>query len=323
MKNLNLKHYINKGLVFFNPASASYWHTITRCTLNSKPSDIKRYYLNFESKLYYPEKMDAQGIPLWKTENTDYFYHPIVISQYALGIYEHLYQTNFQDEILRKKFFNQVEWLKNNCVNKEVGTIWNIHYDIPLYDIKKPWYSALSQGEAVSVLTRAYLINNDESLLILSEEAIKPFFVEVEKEGLLNYFQSIPIYEEYPSKIRTVGVLNGFMFSLFGLYDLFWIAQSKSAEILFEQGIESLKKLLPFYDTGYWARYFLFDYPKKYLASFTYISLMYEQLKALYYITGEDIFLNYSIKWKSYSDKTLNKLRALTTKLFYANTLIK
>jgi hypothetical protein len=320
---MNLLHFINKALVFIKPEKASYWHTITRCAIDSKPNKLGRYYLNFESKLYYPEKMDEMGVPLWKNNNEPYFHHPIVICQYALGIYEHLYQKKFNDITLQKKFICQADWLKHSYHKTDLGCIWNIYYDIPLYKIKQPWYSALAQGEAVSVLTRAYKLSGDNSYLELAEGAIKPFLIEVKNGGLLNFFNSHPIYEEYPSPVRTVGVLNGFIFSLFGLYDLKITTGSENAKKLFEQGIESLIKLLPFYDTGYWARYYLFDYPKSYVASFTYLSLMYEQLKALYCITDEKIFLDYSINWEGYSKNTFNKLRALGKKIFYANTIIK
>ncbi len=318
-----IKHFFNKAQVFFFSHKASYWHTITRCTLEQKPEELGRYFLNFESKLNYPEKIDENGIPLWRNFNEPYFYHPIVICQYALGIFEHLFQKSFTDTNLKKKFLLQADWLKNNFHHISCGKIWYIYYDIPMYGIKRPWYSALAQGEAVSVLVRAFKLTNDKSYLDLAEDAITPFFIEVKNGGLLNYFNSIPIYEEYPSPIRTVGVLNGFMFSLFGLYDLYICSKSENAKRLFDLGIESLIKLLPYYDTGYWARYFIFDYPKSYVASFTYLSIMYEQLKALYFITEEKIFLEYYIKWKNYSENSFYKIRALTKKIFYANTLAK
>lgn len=320
---MSLYHYLNKVIVFIKPDNASYWHTITRCTISNKPESIGRYYLNFESKLAYPEKFDDDGIPLWKTNNEPYFHHPIVICQYALGIFEHLYQKNYSDDELHRKFLRQADWLKNNFHEIRCGKVWYIYYDIPLYGINKPWYSALAQGEAVSVLTRAFLLTKNESYINLAEDAIKPFFIDVKEGGLVNYFNSIPIYEEYPSMIRTVGVLNGFMFSLFGLYDLYLISKSENAGDLFRRGIDSIKKLLPYYDTGYWARYFLYDYPKRYISSYTYISIMYEQLKVLYHITGEKIFSDYSDKWKSYTEKKINRLRALSEKIFYANTINK
>jgi heparosan-N-sulfate-glucuronate 5-epimerase len=311
-------HFINKLVVFFDPDKATYWHTITRNTLNEKPTKVGRYYLNFESKLDYPEKIDSNGIPLYRFPGEAYFYHPIVICQYALGIFEHLYQSGYSNTELKDKFLTQVEWLVNNAVETPYGKVWYWDFNIPDYGIYKPWYSALSQGEAASVLSRAALITGDEKYLILAEDAIKSFNVPVKDGGLLNYFNNLPIYEEYPSPKRTVGNLCGFMFTLFGLYDLTLTNKNSLAGPLFDQGIQSLKKLLQFYDTGYWSRYYVFDYPNKYVASFTYHSLQFEQLKSLFLITGEKTFLDYSEKWEAYSHNYFNKTKALAQKIFYA-----
>ncbi len=318
---INLNHFFNKAIVFFNPQKATYWHTITRNTIVSKPTELGRYYLDFESKLNYPERMDASGIPLWKTGDESYFYHPIVICQYALGIFEHLYQSGFNNEKLEKDFFVQADWLVENAIDNGIGKVWYVGYNIPEYGLFKPWYSALSQGEAVSVLTRAYLISKNENYLSVAEDAINPFNVSVQQGGLLNHFKSLPIYEEYPSPFRPVGALCGFMFVLFGLYDLILTNNNKLASELFKSGINSLKELLKFYDLGYWSKYYIFDYPKNYAASFTYHSLHFEQLKALYILSEEKTFREYSEKWESYSKNSFFKLRTLLKKILYAKTL--
>src|SRR6185503_20513502 len=60
-------------------------------------------------------------------------------------------------------------------------------------------------------------------------------------------------YEEYPTTPSSF-VLNGFMYALLGLYDLKMIKVSGGASIkaarLYEEGVESLKVLLPLFDTG-------------------------------------------------------------------------
>lgn len=318
---INLNHFLNKAIVFFNPQKATYWHTITRNTIVSKPTELGRYYLNFESKLNYPEKMDSSGIPLYRTAGEPYFYHPIVICQYALGIFEHLLRSDFEDEKLKSDFFTQVNWLVQNAIDIGIGKVWYVGFNIPEYEVYKPWYSALSQGEAVSVLTRAFLISKDEKYLRLAEDSIKPFNVPVHDGGLLNHFNSLPIFEEYPSPKRPVGALCGFMFTLFGLYDLILANKNQLALDLFEKGIKSLKDLLPYYDIGYWSKYYIFDYPNSYVASFTYHSLQFEQLKTLFILTGEKTFQVYSEKWESYSKNSFFKLRALLKKIFYAKTL--
>jgi len=318
---LNIKHLANKAIVFLNPEKATYWHTITRNILTSKPKKLGRYYLNFESKFYYPEKIDEEGIPLYKLTDSPYFHHPIVICQYALGIFEHLYQSNFKDEKLKSDFMKQINWLDHNFIDIGFGKGWNVGYDIPEYGLYQPWYLGLAQGEAASILTRAYLITNETKYLKLAEDAIRPFEKLVSDGGLLNYFNTFPVYEEYPSAKKTVGALCGYMFILFGFHDLMLANKSELATGLFNRGVNALKSLLPFYDLGFWSRYYLFDYPKEYVASYTYHSLHYEQLKSLYFITGDQIFLDYSIKWEQYSKNNYYKIKALIKKLTYARKL--
>lgn len=314
-------HLFNKAIVFLKPSSASYWHTITRNTLTTKPLTLGRYYLNFESKLDYPEPFDDNNIPLYKLADIDYFHHPIVVCQYALGIFEHFFQSNFKDNRLERLFFKQVDWLESKAVDIGIGKVWYVGYDIPEYNLFQPWYLGLSQGEAASVLTRAYELSKDEKYLKLAEDAIKPFDVPVSEGGLLNYFNSIPVYEEYPSPNKTVGAFCGFMFILFGFYDLMLVSDSSLAKKLFINGISALKKLLPYYDLGYWSRYYIYDYPQKYVSSFTYHSLQYEQLRSLYFITGDAEFLFYSEKWEAYTKKFFFRLRALYKKITYAKKL--
>lgn len=59
-------------------------------------------------------------------------------------------------------------------------------------------------------------------------------------------------YEEYPTTPASY-VLNGFIYSLLGLYDLNNTAPqpiAKEAGKLFRQGMMSLKKMLMLFDTG-------------------------------------------------------------------------
>lgn len=317
----DFKNFLNKILVFYNPDKAGYWNTITRCCIKEKPLKLGRYYLDFGSKADYPGRFTSDGIPLYSFFGEPEIEHPIVIAQYAFGIFELLYQSGFKDLNLKNKFIGLADWFTKNQVQTAAGTTWLVKYKIPEYGMWNPWLSALAQGEAISVLCRAAFLTGDEKYTDLAKSALEPFEFEVKDGGLLNYFDNIPIYEEYPSPIRTVGVLNGFIFSLFGLYDLIMFTNSFKARKLFDQGIDSIKNLLPFYDIGYWSRYYLFDYPKKYTASFTYQSLMAEQLKVLYLITGENIFQNYSNRWLGYTKNFINKNRALLHKILYAKKI--
>jgi heparosan-N-sulfate-glucuronate 5-epimerase len=320
MRFSDFKNFFNKALVFFNPESANYWHTITNCQISSRPEKLGQYYLDFSSKVDYPGNFDLNGIPLYSHMGQPHFYHPIVICQYAFGLFEEFYRSEMKINFYRDKFLKQAEWLVENSIEwRKNGRIWHLLYDIPEYNLKIPWLSALSQGEAISVLTRANQITSDEKYLTIAEQALSPFEVSAKDGGLLNDFEGNIIYEEYPSPNKTNGVLNGFIFSLLGLFDLILSTKSSRAESLFKDGISSLMKLIQYYDIKYWTRYYLFDYPNKYSSSFTYHRLVTEQIKVLYLITGEKIFNAYFIRWNNFSNKFVNKMKALVSKSIYAH----
>ena len=312
-----IQDFWNKTRVFFNPNSANYWHKITPCYIREKPNEINRYYLDFSSKINYAQNFDENRVPLFKyLDEIPETYHPIAISQYALGLYDILVQSDFKDDEIKNKFMIQANWLKNNCTIKNGGAFWYFNYPDARYNIQPPWCSAMAQGEAVSVLCRAFKLTNNEEYLKSADSALKAFFINVKDGGVINYFENIILYEEFPAG-EVTGVLNGFIFSLFGLYDLILINKNANAIELFNNGITAVKNLLPYYDLGYWSRYDLFRYPLENPASFTYHSLHVEQLKALYILTGEKIFNDYSGKWSAYSERLSNRVKALVRKIFY------
>ena len=117
----------------------------------------------------------------------------------------------------------------------------------------------MGQGHAMSVLTRAFRESRDEKYLRGAVRALKLFTIPTSEGGVVARFMesSHVWYEEYPTKPSSF-ILNGFMYSLLGLYDLFatlpneshYAADLKLSKQLFDDGIASLRAILPFYDTG-------------------------------------------------------------------------
>jgi heparosan-N-sulfate-glucuronate 5-epimerase len=151
-------------------------------------------------------------------------------------------------------FYDAAEWMLENQ-NQDGG------YPIPVKrklgpgfdDLNKGWLSAMSQGHAISLLSRAYFHSGQTKYLTAAINALKPFRIPSYQGGVLATFLGKFVwYEEYPTSPHSF-VLNGFIYSLLGLYDLHKIApkeQSKEALALFDQGMVSLKKLLTLFDTG-------------------------------------------------------------------------
>src|SRR4051794_30063652 len=82
------------------------------------------------------------------------------------------------------------------------------------------WISAMAQGEGISLLTRAYRVTRRPAYRRSAVRALKPFLKTVANGGVVRHYAGHPWYEEYPTRSRPSFVLNGFMFSLLGLYDL-------------------------------------------------------------------------------------------------------
>ena len=122
-----------------------------------------------------------------------------------------------------------------------------------LLKLEPGWYSAMSQGQAISLLVRAYLKSNDKKYFVAAVEGTKPFNILSSEGGVLAQFAGkFNWYKEYPT-VPSSFVLNGFIYSLFGLYDLQSITSgniSLAVKRLYTKDIRSLISLLPLYDTG-------------------------------------------------------------------------
>lgn len=154
-------------------------------------------------------------------------------------------------------FYDAAEWFVQHQ-NQSTGG-WAIPVKRRLAsgfeDLPRGWYSAMSQGHAISLLARAfYHSGGNRKYLKAAVNALKPFKVPSAQGGVLAKFMGeLPWYEEYPTTPASF-VLNGFIYSLLGLYDLRQVAPKakggREAGVLFNQGMESLKKMLMLFDNG-------------------------------------------------------------------------
>lgn len=114
------------------------------------------------------------------------------------------------------------------------------------------------------------------------------------------------ILEEYPTEPATY-TLNGYMFTLLGLYDWSCVETDTSAiaKEMFEKGIITLEKILPYYDVGGFTAYDLAHLTvenRKPHISPAYHRYHVAFCKIFYDITGNDTFNEYYLLWKSYVD---------------------
>ncbi|KAM3927221.1 D-glucuronyl C5-epimerase isoform 1-T1 [Leptodactylus fuscus] len=204
-------------------------------------------------------------------------------------------------------FFAASDWLVRN---QDAKGGWPIMVTRKLGEgfkaLEPGWYSAMAQGQAISTLVRAYLLTKEQVYLDSALKATSPFKLPSEKHGVKAVFMSkYDWYEEYPTTPSSF-VLNGFIYALLGLYDLKETAGEKTgkeARLLYDRGMESLRAMLPLYDTGsgsiYDLRHFMLGTAPN-LARWDYHTTHINQLQLLASIDGSPIFRDFVRRWKSY-----------------------
>ena len=193
---------------------------------------------------------------------------------------------------------------------------WLTDVSLPQYHNPGPWQSAFTQGRGISILLRGLQLTGDESYAILAEKALKPFTYAVAEGGVTSFTEYGPFYEEYTSSVPTL-VLNGMIFSLCGVYDFVRVfPDHQLAKKIFNEGVQTLEKILPLFDLGYWSRYNLCAadwYPKIDPATITYQHLHVTQFEMMYRLTGKKIFKEYKDSFKRQIN-LVNILRMYLTK---------
>jgi len=222
-------------------------------------------------------------------------YNPVTISQCALVNYN--YYVNTGEKSYKQVFLRHTDWLvEHQKITPKGFGGWYYNFPWQPYQCKNPWVSAMAQGQAISVLVRAYALTQDKSYLKSARLAVDAFEYSVDEGGVRFIDKNGNVfYLEYASELHPY-VLNGFIFSLLGLYDYYQTAGSRKALKLFNEGIQTLKVRLKDYDTGDWTYYDLLGHK----AGESYHKLHCKLLFELYFITGQHLFLDYAQKWYSY-----------------------
>ena len=244
----------------------------------------------------YSMEFDDHGIIMMShyvdDENAGtHYYSPVKIAHYALAAYND-YALNGDEKNLQ--IFNlHIRFLKENYAlfnDRDDLVVWLTPSTNPKYNIPINYKSAIVQGLIMSALVRAYLVNGDSQALDLANKSVNILDIPVEEGGLLAQSKWGPMFEEYPC-LPYSHVINGFMFCLIGLYDLYLIDKNNSVKQKFDVGISSLIKTFDDWILPYWSKYDLWDISndkKVNLATRHYHFLHVDQLDILSQMSGKD-----------------------------------
>lgn len=259
-------------------------------------------YRNIEGSM----KLDSSGIPMIFYYD-DYYYNPVTTAQYALTKYG---QYISGEEKAKSEFLDAAHLLINLSNDGAYNYLFRYRYYVTDGYFEPPWLSGLAQGQVLSVYSRAFYITGDKLFIEEGEKALQVMIKPIEEGGTLGNLSYIDpqlseyiTFEEYPL-IPNTYTLNGFVFSILGLYD--WSKLNESGSLLakeyYNKSEETLRLILekyeydakgfPTYDLSY------LNYPSEPNYNVSYHNIHIGLIDAMYQITEQSVYNEAVKRWK-------------------------
>lgn len=271
-------------------------------------------YLNYGvgrcDKTTETSRLDANGI-IQKKMGEEFYYHPVASAQCGLIAYGHYLRG--------KEGIKQAALYADNLIDLQnekgaFGYPFPYKYYITGEILKPGWTSGMAQGQAMSLFARVYATTGDIRYVEHGKRALDYLGTPVEQGGVATTLRDLDpslqkyvFFEEYVTTPANY-TLNGFMFALLGLYD--WAnlpshvdANQAYARTLFYSGIQTLERILPYYDMGRLTAYdlgYITHKAKTPNISNSYHGVHIYLLHALRSIVGSEVLHSYERKWTSY-----------------------
>lgn len=251
------------------------------------------YHIASDRLFFDAMRLDSDGVPVhWS--RTFQSYNPMYVAWYGLASLHRWCRAI--DPRGRATFLRQAKWLIDNAVQRDDGVvIWPLTFDWleGRAQLRAPWPSSMAQGLALSALVRAERLEPEQSLVPLIQRGLDLFELPVEQGGVLTKENGLSLYEEYPAK-PLPRILDGFLFSLLGLFDVAELTGDARASRLLESGLDGLEDQLSFWDyRGKWSWYGSHGY----LCPPHYHNLNATLLRVLGLRTGRQSIVERSRRW--------------------------
>lgn len=237
-------------------------------------------------------------VPKYHVDTGEEIYFSIGIFQYGLAAYD-LYLKSGEDRY-KKKLLACAGWALDN--QQADGSWVTFAYENPEHP-----YSAMAQGEGISMLLRAHVVTGDERYMAAACKA-KDFMLKSITEGGTTRYQGDRVYL-YECTHEPL-ILNGWIFSLWGLYDYSKYVADEWVKAVLAATLTSLKEKLPAFDLKYWSRY---EDGKRICSPF-YQKLHIAQLRVMYDLFGDEIYQKYADRWDGYQKSFWKPKRAFVKK---------
>jgi hypothetical protein len=239
-------------------------------------------------------------------------YHPIRIAQF--GLHSHARWCFSRGEADRHAYLAQARWLAENARDRR-GVQGCLVFDFPWpkYGAQAGWISAMAQGEAISLLLRAAEAEGDDAYAEAALNIASPFRFSVEEGGVVFRSRYGDTFLEEVAVQPACHILNGHIFSLWGLLDLASVRRQPWIEQLASEALRTLRSRLNLYDAGYWSYYSLLGSRSGFrnVALLKYHAFHVAQLRVTAALTGDQYFADTARRWQEYADSAACRRRVL------------
>jgi hypothetical protein len=188
------------------------------------------------------------------------------------------------------------------------------------FSLPAPWHSSLAQGETASLLVRTAVTLERPELRTFADLAVRSLLDPT--LGLIATTPDGPVLQEYPTHPPS-HVLNGWITSLWGLYDVSRAvggdpAVSAAAAAAFDEGVRCLSRRLHLYRLALgWSRYDLYPHALVNVASPMYQRLHVGHLEALARLVPDPVFSGIAAEWRSAARRPPARTLALARKIAF------
>jgi hypothetical protein len=259
--------------------------------LSFKKRLTEKHYLHF----------DENGLPLSGVINGDLAHHVTTMSSFCFCNWELFLETG--DEKYAGPVVLTADYFLSKACYQETGRA-----TIPWFFDKSETGGkncGMDQGEAISVLLRAYCIRGDERYLTLASDISNSFLFSLAEQGVAG---KIPGTQDPWFLEGEHFILNGHAYALIGLWELWRVSGKPEHYGIFRSGYDSLIKHIGLFDKKYWTIYMLED--KNYLASIMYHNLHICQLRILDQLEADPVLVQYADRFEQYAANPVNRFRA-------------
>lgn len=243
----------------------------------------------------YKRPFDKDSVEMFRTPDGIAHYHPVGMIHRILQFIGAYVKTNDAQFMRRAETYMRRLIALGERHDHAILLPYNfsirVHQKAQLA-LEAPWYSAMAQGEFLSVCVRMFELTGDSTYLGYADSAFvslsrlqfydKPWVSRIDTAGYL-------WLEEYPLEYGPDQTLNGFVAAVYGVYDYYRVTNRKEARQLWDACLSTIKHYLPAYRNPGSNSYYCLGHGK--VADSSYHQLHCSMMNELFRMSGDSLFL--------------------------------